>query len=391
MTDNSSSVTVRFDGPIEASSDKRWSGSFPIEVRDIKTQVLRARGVSGNTLGVPPGTYFVSATLPDGQEIATENPVSVEAGKNVEVVLSSSELQLPESLRPTNFLAATVRDYLRPLTEHFYSQQAAIVRGNWLTPKFGGPNALPRREATSRTSLEFGSSDLPAIFEISLERPVSPGGPSVRAYDYFALPVEKGGRTSVSWAVAPSSNLPTMTYDFNDGLLNSFCDFIQNGQTVEARVLSRVLLQSDKLIAESSISPMKSSLGAYVLLRANEIDNLDPLTDHLVASAEFLPDVLAVRMEYLARMGRHEEAIDVLLRIPETGAPVFRSGFGYIADRAKLYSTASLEGSRIRLPEDRMVLMRRVAHVFGELAASLDLTQSVCTFRHPVRLVSPEP
>jgi hypothetical protein len=390
MVDISSFVTVKFDTPLEAS-DKRWSGSFPVEVRDAKTLVLKARGLSGNTLGVPPGMYRVTATLPDGQEIATEDAVSVEVGKNVQVTLPSSELQLPESLHPVNSISAAAIDYIRPLTEYFSSQQAAILRGNWLPVRFGIPNSTPpKRDATSRTSLEFAFSDLPAIFEISVERTDASDGKKARAYDYFALPVEKGGRTTVRWAVDPSSNLPMMTYDFNDGLLNSFCDFIQNGQTVEARVLSRVLLQeSEQLISEGRAAPLRATLGAYVLLRANEVDNLDSLTARLVESSDAPSDGLAVRMEYLARMGRHEEAINVLLKIPERGAPVFRSGFGYIADRAKLYSTASLERTRISLPEESLSFARRIADVFGELAASLDLTQSVCTFRNLARLTGP--
>ncbi|MEZ2142237.1 hypothetical protein AAE026_08010 [Bradyrhizobium sp. DN5] len=390
MVDTPSSLTVRFETPIEAL-DKRWSGLFPVEVRDIKTQVLRARGVSGNTLGIPPGTYFVTATLPDGREIASENPVSIETGMNVEVVLPSAELRFPESLRPVNTISATVKDYVRPLTEYFSAQQAAVLRGNWLTAKFGAPSAAFKREATARTSLEFNFSDLPAIFEISLERATAPNGDKVRVCDYFALPVEKSGKTTISWSIEQTSRLPMLTYDFNDGSLNSFCDFIQNGQAMEARVLSRVLLQSEQLSEESSARPLRATLGAYVMLRANEVDNLDFLTGSLVESCGAVPDVLAVRMEYLARMGKHDEAIKTLLQIPEVGAPTFRSGLGYVADRAKLYSTASLDRTGNRLPEEQLKLVKRIAYVFGELAASLDLTQSVCTFRRPTHLISPEP
>jgi hypothetical protein len=390
MVDTSSFLTVKFDTPIE-SPDNRWSGSFPVEVRDIKTQVLRARGISGNTLGIPPGTYFVTATLPDGREIASEEPVSIETGMNVEVILPSAELRFPESLRPVNTISATVKDYIRPLTEYFSAQQAAVLRGNWLTAKFGASTAAFKREATSRTSLEFNFSDLPAIFEISLERATTPKSEKVRVSDYFALPVEKSGKTAIRWSIDQASGLPMLTYDFNDGSLNSFCDFIQNGQTVEARVLSRVLLQSEQLLAESSVQPLRATLGAYVLLRANEVDDLDVLTASLVESCGEIPDVLAVRMEYLARMAKHEEAIKILLQIPTIGAPAFRSGFGYVADRAKLYSTASLDRIGIPLPDDQLSLIKRISYVFGELAASLDLTQSVCTFRHPTHLISPEP
>jgi len=66
---------------------------------DVKTLVLKARGVSDSVLEVPPGRYLVTAKLPDGQETSSDDIVNVESGGNVDVVLSLSDLQLPASCR----------------------------------------------------------------------------------------------------------------------------------------------------------------------------------------------------------------------------------------------------------------------------------------------------
>ena len=69
-------------------------------------------------------------------------------------------------------------------------------------------------------------------------------------------------------------------------------------------------------------SPLLAVLGAYVLLRANELEGMDVWTDNLVQWFPWLPDVLAVRIEYLARQGNHMTASKLLRkRSPNAGAP----------------------------------------------------------------------
>ena len=49
MADLMASLTVKLDAP----SGQRWSGTFPVEVRDCVKLVLRAKGVSDGKLEVP--------------------------------------------------------------------------------------------------------------------------------------------------------------------------------------------------------------------------------------------------------------------------------------------------------------------------------------------------
>ena len=59
-------------------------------------------------------------------------------------------------------------------------------------------------------------------------------------------------------------------------------------------------------------SLLRAVLGAYVLLRANELDGMDLWTSNLVSWFPWLPDALALRVEYLARDGEHAAALKLL-------------------------------------------------------------------------------
>ena len=83
----------------------------------------------------------------------------------------------------------------------------------------------------------------------------------------------------------------------------------------------------------------------------------------------WLPDALAIRVEYLARNGRHPEALKLLMDIPQAGVPLFRSGIGYLADRARLTPKWYLEGrSDLSLSDTDQERLRQIALVFSELA-----------------------
>ena len=64
MADPKATLTFKLDTP----PNQRWSGALPIEVRDEKL-VLRARGVSDDTLEVPPGRYYVTATAAERRPV----------------------------------------------------------------------------------------------------------------------------------------------------------------------------------------------------------------------------------------------------------------------------------------------------------------------------------
>ena len=80
MADPKATLTFKLDTP----PNQRWSGALPVEVRDEKL-VLKAREVSDDTLEVPPGRYFVTATLPNGEQSTVDAPVVLSAGETRQI------------------------------------------------------------------------------------------------------------------------------------------------------------------------------------------------------------------------------------------------------------------------------------------------------------------
>ncbi|HEU0081983.1 MAG TPA: hypothetical protein VFQ87_03850 [Bradyrhizobium sp.] len=68
---------------------------LPFEVRDARSGLVK-RGVLGKPVDLDPGDYWVSATLPDGQVLATPSPVAVGTEHAAEAVLMPSSVSFTE-------------------------------------------------------------------------------------------------------------------------------------------------------------------------------------------------------------------------------------------------------------------------------------------------------
>jgi hypothetical protein len=371
-------LTVRIDAP----ADRRWGGDVPVEVRDSKSMVLKARGVSGGTLKVPAGKYWVGATLPDGQQASPDDLVEVAAGESKEVVLSWANLDLPAPLERDPSLSGTLADFVRPMTQIFTGKSAARVHGNWLAARLESksqslPKSEPKsftRERVSSLTIDTRLSDLPAILEISARRSFP---------TYVALPVAgESGRTTTQWDVDAVSGQASVHFDFHDEKLNTFFDYVQQGFAQEARSISRTLVKQAESYLEERKSPVRALLAAYVLLRANELDDLDSWSKALCDDYEWLPDGVAIRVEYLAREGAHQAAAETLPLLARRGAPWFRSGVAYVAARAKLYSSVlGTSKAKFEVNPEMRTLIDRMAKELDELTAALDLTQMISVYR----------
>ena len=134
-------------------------------------------------------------------------------------------------------------------------------------------------------------------------------------------------------------------------------------------------------------SPLRAILGVYVLLRANELDDMDMWTGRLVTSCGWLPDALAVRVEFLARMAQHRAAFELLLDVANWGVPWFRSGVAYLEKRAKIYaSVANRKASDLQASDREIKKISGIASVFSELAGALDMTHTTTVFRDISRI-----
>jgi hypothetical protein len=376
MADPKATLTFKLDTP----PNQRWSGALPIEVRDEKL-ILRARGVSDDSLEVPPGRYYVTALLPNGDQ-STVDGVIVEAGENKQLNIPLSDVVFPATLQTTDTLSDSLWEISRPVTQYFFRQSFAILRGNWLAGKFPGTvSQVPlKREPTTRSNLDIPFSR--EVVWIEIERS--------KRYNYFAVPVDEGGSTTAEWSLDLKTDKLTVTLDFHDGELNSLLDFVEKSKANEARSISRTLVTRPDYYATKKQSPLRATLGAYVLIRANQLDGLDEWTSNLVASHSWLPDALAVRVEYLARSGRHPEALKLLLEIPKSGTPLFRSGISYLADRAKTYAGLDAEGKAgLQASAADMARLEKISQVFNDLATALDMSLSTSALRQ-VPALKPE-
>jgi len=376
MADPKATLTFKLDTP----PNQRWSGALPIEVRDEKL-ILRARGVSDDSLEVPPGRYYVTALLPNGDQ-STVDGVIVEAGENKQLNIPLSDVVFPATLQTTDTLSDSLWEISRPVTQYFFRQSFAILRGNWLAGKFPGTvSQVPlKREPTTRSNLDIPFSREAVWIEIERSK----------RYNYFSVPVDEGGSTTAKWSLDLKTDKLTLNLDFHDGELNSLLDFVEKSKANEARSISRTLVTRPDYYATKKQSPLRAALGAYVLIRANQLDGLDEWTSNLVTSHSWLPDAFAIRVEYLARSGRHPEALKLLLDVPKSGAPLFRSGIAYLADRTKTYASLGAEGkSSLQASAADMARLGTISQVFNDLAMALDMTLWTSALR-PVSALKPE-
>ena len=198
----------------------------------------------------------------------------------------------------------------------------------------------------------------------------------------LAVPVDQGRSTTVQWDLDPDTGKLNLKFDFNDGELNSFFDFVRNDQTMEARSVGQsIIAQSEQFMMDKKQSPLRAILGAYVLLRANELDGMDLWTRNLVNFFPWLPDVLPVRVEYLARNGEHVDAFKLLLEAPKWGTPWFRSGLSYLEKRARIYASVAGRSQDLPASADEIKKIQQIAKALSGMVTMLDVSYSTAVIR----------
>ncbi len=159
-------------------------------MRDSAKLVLAARGVSEGKLQVPAGRYFVTALLPNGQQASVEDIVELQPGDDKQVMVSVTDLDFPATLQNTTTLGDLVKQFVRPLTKYFSTQNVAVIRGNWPSSKMEPGSAPPiAREATTRASIEIRFEEGNTWVEIAASDGCT----------YLAVPVDERRSTTMQW------------------------------------------------------------------------------------------------------------------------------------------------------------------------------------------------
>jgi hypothetical protein len=328
-----------------------------------------ARTVSTHPVEVRrPGSYYVTARLPAGQELFGQ--VRLYADRDATVVLSPRG-RVPSAAAPIRegwaYLASSAAPArfapdARKMAERSRSidsrgidfevdlgddaeddlDRAVRLRafvGNVLA---GRPEEIepPPGDVTveggvTRMLLDGwprGSADGPVLLQL-----VQPFAAPVNVALPLDLTAPGANRCSLYLRSAPDGHVSVEPH-LQDPTADLLVRFLTEELLQEAATAIQFdAIPSERLLRDKMADPVGAAVGAYALLRFGELGRLRDWTDNLRILFPSLPDGAAIRGEHLARAGQHHEALGVFLELAERGLPIFTAGFFYAVDRLELY------------------------------------------------------
>lgn len=391
--------TLSFNITHLAASGRRH---IPVQLRDT-TLKLRQSGLSDQTLEVEEGSYYVSTRTPDGDEQVLAGPIEVSAGASLNLDLSV-EPEAALDLGRRSAATATMDSTETVATVPAPTIEAALWRdGCWISwwigragqrevrvplpntssyaldtahlieaPKDRTAHAQPSGNADLLLAVDEGRQGEMTFFAVPFDGPV--GEPHLRP---TSVTIRRRAVTSANRR--PES--PELAFAFEDPEVTQLLEFVREGFARESRAYSQMAVEAARTeLLYKEASPLGAVIGMYVLLRANALEELDIATSNLMKIAPGLPDVLPLRVEYLARTARHDEAIAELQRARTFGCPWFCSGVTYLLSRARSYlGPGSLARGDLTAPARAEI--GQVASGLELLSAYLDPNRTVATYR----------
>ncbi|WNB74587.1 hypothetical protein [Methylomonas koyamae] len=348
---------------------------LPMQIRD-KHMTIKATGLSDTHVEVPAGTYFITARMPDGTlpvlagpiRVSTENevtriaveprgslslsPDSIDVGRTISNQTEGILDEWRKSLRAKTNPPDESKERVIPNdAETSLRGNPQVWRGRWLDNWLINQGLNIKNLESLHSNRISLRSNMRKRTEQTLIRVEEPG--MMRA-TYFTIPFDGPGSLAthieLSWESQTSikdgkyfeTSRPKLSFFFQDSELTAFLRYVHHNNMVEAADFARSYVWFTIGVGNTEIKSLKSwlgpVLGCYVLLRRNELDNLDECTNNLLRLARHVPDVLALRVEYLARTGKHVEAANKLAELESFGCPWFRSGIEYLRDRVRSYA-----------------------------------------------------
>lgn len=353
---------------------------LPIEVYDSELRLV-GRSLSSAAVSVTPGTYFVEARLPDGSQLHRTVEVAGEAAH--EVVLGELPREDRFGMRSPGLAteeAPTIRETMtRRGPGLVYAEQEMLGQPLGLLATFrlealGGWQPVEQRPIppwTGRWTVTLPDAGVGAI---GLER--ADGSMTI-----VRVPEEQGHLLQFEIVGDRERGPLELRGRVASEPANALLSFLNLDLIEDAEVLTHSQeLQGEELLRGKLADPLAAAAGALALLRMNALDRLHDWTSNLALWFPWLPDGAIVRAEHLARVGRHEEAANLLREVPRRGLPVLSLAFASGVDRLRTYAGF--------WPDDRE--LKRALVILTRYAMATDFSQTVTTFsgRAPD---SPEP
>lgn len=337
---------------------------LPVEIRKPDLTLV-ARSLTSQPVELAPGTYYITARLPAGQQLYCT--VEVEKDKDAKATLA------PEPEGASAHEWQEVQHYfLGPSDPSPQASKHGPARSGLVRP-------FPGSQSSGAESVE-GSGGLESLGALSPTAKLrgflgnvlqgthllradqgwlsflSPGTPEYSVYAVFP------GDTKLVQLLqpeAPAINMvlpasqqqgcqlvlirqPNGLYSLDANLVhqvaNTLLRYMQRGFLEQATTMTgSPALSAEQLLYQKIGEPIAAAVGAYALLRLGDLERLHDWTENLRNFFAWLPDGITIRGEHLARLGNHDEALTVFLALPSRGLPIFSDGLSYALDRLRLY------------------------------------------------------
>jgi hypothetical protein len=376
---------------------------LPVEVRKPDL-TLAARSFLSQPVELAPGTYYVSAKLPAGQQLS--RTVEVLEGQDALATLTPQpEDESPhqwqemqhfilgpsETTQQASRSQSSLSGHASPSADPRSSGSIPVERGSELE-SLGAPGSAAKLRGYMGNILrgEYQVSENQNWLSLTYTSPqdyylyvVPPGdmklvqllqseAPAIN----MMLPVWQ--HQGCQLVVAQQSNgLYTLDAILEHQLANTLLRYMQRGFLEQASTMAvSPALSSEQLLYRKVDEPIAAAVGAYALLRLGDLERLHNWTENLLNFFEWLPDGLTIRGEHLARLGNHDQALNQFLALPTRGLPIFSDGLSYALDRLGLYIRVGEKNfGEVRLKDARTLLEQ-----LQRFAAFVDFRRPLLTF-----------
>ena len=395
-----------------------------VEVYDADL-TLAARGTLGSGVELETDRdYVISATLPDGSRVSKHAKLGP-SDTNVELKVSGSPPAAPppaapppaappaaemqadeppassrlESFSVGSLARAVIPRALRAMrgpaspTSERSSRTPRVLgfRGNLLAE---GPNPFELEPVEARSVLPgtFGKhAEVLSTWRVGFYRQptfiqlAAPGQPTWN----YAVPIGENETCNIHLVRVPSTRPSAGAQAATElaidiALPNRNADLLL--RYAGNNLMQEIAQSTDSLgvLAQDLLSgkfehPIGATVGAYALLRFNQLERLHDWTTNLYRYLSWLPDGVVILAEHLARVGKHQEALDTLMDLPKRGLPFFTSGFTYAVNRLRHYRPV-LESKESKELTGDLPAVEKLYAALERYAGYLDVTRPLTTF-----------
>jgi hypothetical protein len=350
-------------------------GPLPVRVR-TKSGELVGSGVTDTPIAVPAGSYYVTVQLPDGREVGLDHRVKAGA-PHAEMVGDVAPL-------------APVAPVLAP-DERLV--QASLWRGDWLrTWAAGVPDlaglaleGLGLPTVSSINILQQDGSDRLVVLALGERYRCT-----VVPYDECKVCIDDSAQArAIAARLVEAKDGPAIQYrSIVSEEANALLGFVEGGVlSTMVAVTEDEVRRGEQALSQSGASVLRAITGAYVLLRANELEGLDRWLAQLEPIGAELPDLLPLQAELAARTGDHAAAVLAIRRwLDQSRCPWFRAGLSYMLDRLRLYLDVS-DNQRVSFNLDAATYARfgAMQRVLERMLPTMLTSRYIATFDLPTR------